>query len=330
MAALGDEWPGAVAVSGGGDSVALMLLLATWARGRKEKPVVLTVDHGLRNSSAADAKRVVRWAKAAGLKAHALEWKGKKPKSDVEAAARDARYRLMGEWCRANGVPRLYVAHTLEDQAETFLMRLGRGSGLDGLSAMLWKAPLPVAGFEKVTLMRPLLGTSRAVLRDYLVARGHKWIEDPMNADPRFARTNIRALLPALDKAGIAPARIAAAAGHLARARQAFGEGTAAFLSTHCRFTEEGAVFDRRALSDLPRELGLRALAGMLSRVSGATYRPRFARLERLYEAVLAGTRGATLQGCRIAPAPRAAFGADSLAIVKERGRKGTGTLSGS
>lgn len=327
MAALGDEWPGAVAVSGGGDSVALMLLLAGWARDRK-KPVVLTVDHRLRKSSAVDARRVAQWAKSAGLRAHILKWAGKKPNADVEAQARDARYRLMGTWCRENGVSYLYVAHTLEDQAETFLLRLGRGSGLDGLSAMRAKSPVPNPAFEKITLVRPLLSFSRAALREYLAAHKQKWIEDPMNADPRFARTQIRALLPALDKAGIAPARIAAAAGHLARARHALDDGTAAFLSAHCRFTRDSAVFDRKALSRVPPELGLRALAQMLARVSGATYRPRFARLERLFEAVVTGTKGATLQGCRIGPAPRAVFGADSLAIVKERPRKGTGRRS--
>lgn len=332
MTALGDAWPGVVAVSGGGDSVALMLLLAEWARDRgKMQPVVLTVDHGLRKSSAADARRVANWAKVAGLKAHILTWRGAKPRSDIEAEARDARYRLMGEWCRTRRVSYLYVAHTLEDQAETFLIRLGRGSGLDGLSAMRARSSLPVASLENIELMRPLLGFPRASLREYLKVRKQTWIEDPMNADPRFARTKIRALLPLLDKAGIAPTRIAAAATHLARARHALDDGTSAFLSTYCRFTEEGAVFDRRTLSGLPPEIGLRALARMLAKVSGNTYRPRFVRLERLYEAVLAGTRGATLQGCRIAPPPRrnAAFGADSLAIVKERGRRGTGRRSG-
>lgn len=128
-------WPGAVAVSGGGDSLALMLLLADWAKaGRLAPPPVLIVDHGLRQGSARDARKAARWARAAGLKAHVLSWKGKKPAADIEAAAREARYRLMGECCARNGIGALYVAHALEDQAETFLLRLARGSGLDGFA----------------------------------------------------------------------------------------------------------------------------------------------------------------------------------------------------
>lgn len=326
MSALGEEWPGAVAVSGGGDSVALMLLLADWARASKRKPpIVLTVDHGLRKTSAADSRRVVRWAKAMGLAVHVLKWKGTKPKSDVEAQARAARYNLMGEWSRAHGIKALYVAHTREDQAETFLLRLGRGSGLDGLSAMRARSPLPTEGFKSVVILRPLLAFSRDELRSYLAVRKQDWVEDPMNTNARFARTRVRALLPALADAGISTARIAAAARHLARAREALECDTAAFLSTECRFSENGVQFDGIALSRLPAELGLRALARMLSIVSGEAYRPRFERLERLYTAIVTGELGggATLQSCRIAPCPRrhAAFGASSLIIAKESGR---------
>ena len=129
LVAAGAPWPGAVAVSGGGDSVALMHLLTAWAKkSRVSPPHVVTVDHGLRKDSAADARRVVRWAKSAGLKPKALRWTGPKPKSDVEAAAREARYRLIGDWARKNKIAALYVAHTRDDQAETFLLRLMRGS----------------------------------------------------------------------------------------------------------------------------------------------------------------------------------------------------------
>ena len=126
-----------VAVSGGGDSLALMHLLARWARTRRlTAPVVLTVDHGLRKTSAGDARQVAAWAKKAGLKAHVLVWRGKKPKSGIEALAREARYRLMGTWMTKQGINTLFVGHTEDDQAETFLLRLARGSGLDGLAAM--------------------------------------------------------------------------------------------------------------------------------------------------------------------------------------------------
>jgi tRNA(Ile)-lysidine synthase len=147
VAALGAQWPGAVAVSGGGDSIALMLLLAAWARAQETPaPIVLTVDHGLRKGSARDARNVLARSKAAGLEAHVLTWRGNKPSADIEAAARDARYRLLGMWCLAHRIRSLYVAHSLEDQAETFLLRLARGSGIDGLSAMAPVARFPSPG----------------------------------------------------------------------------------------------------------------------------------------------------------------------------------------
>ncbi len=296
MARLDAPWPGAVAVSGGGDSLALMHLLRRWAKaGRREPPVVLTVDHGLREGSAADARKVLRWARDAGLKAHALRWTGAKPKSDIEAQAREARYRLMGAWCRARGVAALYVAHTGDDQAETFLLRLARGSGLDGLAAMRPVSPCP--GFRDLQLVRPLLGFAREAVREGL----GEWIEDPMNADPRFGRVRVREALGLL---GVPAARIADAAAHLARAREALEAVTAAVLARACR-AEAGAVLvEPRALLAAPREVGLRALAAVLMGVSGQPYRPRFERLERLYDRLGAGGigGGCTLHGCRIAP----------------------------
>jgi tRNA(Ile)-lysidine synthase len=318
-------WPGAVAVSGGGDSLALMAMLAEWAkRERKSAPIVLSVDHGLRRGSASDAKRVVQAAKKLGLRAHVLTWKGSKPKSDIEAAAREARYRLMGEWCRDHGMSQLYVAHNLEDQAETFLLRLARGSGLDGLSGMQAIAPYPLAGFDGLKLVRPLLGVSRQTLRNYLKAADLGWTEDPMNADPRFARVKIRVAWPALEALGLTAQRIADAANHLGRARAALEQVTQTLLANACRFEDGMAVLDASALAAAPREIGLRALASVLSRISGQPYRPRFERLERLFDCLTHG-QAATLHGCRISPAPkrlRAHFAGSTVTIQRERPRR--------
>jgi len=314
-----------VAVSGGGDSLALMLLLAQWADAQnKPAPIVLTVDHGLHSGSAKDARRVAKIAKELGLAAHVLVWKDTKPKADIEAAAREARYRLMGAWCRAHDIGALYIAHTIEDQAETFLLRLARGSGLDGLSAMQAIAPFPVAGFDGLSLVRPLLNVSRASLRNILKDAGLAWLEDPMNDDPRFARVKIRKHWPELEALGLTPARIADAANHLARARQALEQATAELLARACRFEEDGAVLDGAALTAAPREIGLRALASVLGQISGQTYRPRFERLERLFEAISDEPgKGRTLHGCRIGPAANACFGATSLTITREKPRSG-------
>jgi tRNA(Ile)-lysidine synthase len=325
--AQGAPWPGAVAVSGGGDSKALMLLLAAWAeRARRPAPVVLTVDHGLSKGSARTAAKVVRDAKRHGLAGHVLTWKGRKPKSDIEAAARDARYRLMGEWCMAHGIKGLYVAHTEVDQAETFLLRLARGSGLDGLAAMRTRSPFPMKGFEKLCVIRPLLDTGRGALRAWLAARDEEWAEDPMNNDPRFARVRIRQAWPELASLGLSATRIAAAAQHLARARDALEDATMEFLDGACRFERERVLLDGARFVAVAPEIGLRALAHVLSRVSGETYRPRFERLERLYRSLCDGEfkTARTLHGCRVGLAPKASavFGPFTLIVAREPRRR--------
>lgn len=326
----------AVAVSGGGDSVALMHLLAAYARARKHKaPVVLTVDHGLRKSSSKDAKQVAAWAKKAGLTAHVLSWHGAKPKSGVEAAAREARYRLMGDWLTRHKIATLYVGHTIDDQAETFLLRLARGSGLDGLAAMGPRAPWPVAGFSNLSVARPLLGLARGDLRAWLQARGQPWLDDPMNEDDAFDRVKIRRAGKALADLGLTVPRLAAAASHLARARVALESVTGAVLARatakppHRGHKDQtGLLLAPAVLAAAPREVGLRALAAVLMAVSGQPYRPRFEALERLFDRVTAGTlgKGANLHGCHIGPAPKGAS-EFSLLVRQENPRKTASSL---
>ena len=320
-------WPGAVALSGGGDSSSLMHLLADWAKARGLKPpMALVVDHALRPGSAAEAKRAAGFARKAGLRAHILTRRGTVPKSGIEAAARDARYGLMGKWLKAQGIATLYVGHTLDDQAETFLLRLGRGSGLDGLSAMRMLAPFPLPEFADLNLARPLLRVERTRLRAYLKNAGQAWLEDPMNSETRFARSRIRGLMPALEAAGLSALRISDAAGHLARARLALELATEAVLARAAVPDQGRVLVDAKALLAAPREVGLRALAALLMAVSGEAYRPRFEALERLFDTIGQGKlgRGATLHGCRLFPAPRGsqAFGNQTLVFVKESSRK--------
>jgi tRNA(Ile)-lysidine synthase len=301
-----------------------MHLLVGFARARKlPLPVVLTVDHGLRKTSAGDARQVTRWAKKAGLKAHVLVWRGKKPKSGIEALAREARYRLMGAWMVKQNIATLFVGHTEDDQAETFLLRLARGSGLDGLAAMRAEVPWPVAGFAGLSVARPLLGLGRKALRDYLVSIDQDWLEDPMNEDLAFDRVKLRRARAALEEAGLSAARIAAAARHLARARESLEIVTEAVLVRAVRESEQGLLLDPKALAAAPRELGLRALASVLMTVSGQPYRPRFDSLERLFDALsgLSPRTSATLHGCHIGPAPKN-FAPFSLRVRQENPRK--------
>jgi tRNA(Ile)-lysidine synthase len=149
----------AVAVSGGADSLSLALFAAAWARKRGGCASALTVDHGLRPEAAAEARRVGRWLRARGIEHRIIAWRGTKPAANIQAAARAARYGLLSAWCARHGVLHLLLAHHADDQAETYLMRLARGSGVDGLAAMA-----PVHELPSVRVLRPLLDVPRARL----------------------------------------------------------------------------------------------------------------------------------------------------------------------
>ncbi len=289
----------AVAVSGGADSLALALLLHDWAAARGGAVSALTVDHGLRREAAAEARFVARALAPLGLEHRTLRWRGARPEANIQAAARQARYGLLAAWCERRGVLHLALGHHLDDQAETLLLRLGRGSGLEGLAAMA-----PIAELPGLRLLRPLLEVPKARLEATLAARGLSWIEDPTNRDPSHARVRLRRLMPALAREGLTPARLAATAENLARARAALDLAVARVLVRAVALYPAGfATFDPAPLLAAPPEVGLRALARVLMAVGGAAYTPRLERLRRLYGRLGGGLRrGATLGGCRMVP----------------------------
>jgi tRNA(Ile)-lysidine synthase len=301
MARLGGFEPApalAIAVSGGADSLALLLLADHWARARGGTVTALTVDHRLRAEAAAEAARVARWAEARGIAHRTLVWPGPYPAGAVQAAARDARYRLLGEWCRGHGVLHLLTAHHQDDQAETLLLRLARGSGLAGLAGMA-----PIVEERHWRLVRPLLDLPPARLRASLEAAAQDWIEDPSNRDPRFARARLRGERAALATAGLTPPRLAETCRHLGRARMALESVIDRLLLDAVVLDPAGfALVDLAPLARAAPEIRLRTLAALIMTIGGEPYAPRFERLERLAEAIfgirLAG--GRTLGGCRI------------------------------
>ncbi|MFQ5775220.1 MAG: tRNA lysidine(34) synthetase TilS [Kiloniellaceae bacterium] len=302
MARLGPFEPApqiAVGVSGGADSLALAVLLDDWARARAGRVVALTVDHGLRRESAAEAAQVGRVLAALGLAHRTLRWRGTKPPANVQAAARRARYDLLTGWCARHRVLHLALAHQRDDQAETLLLRLGRGSGVDGLAAMA-----PVAELSAVRVLRPLLPVPKARLEATLAARGLPWIEDPTNRDPAHARARLRRLMPALASEGLTADRLGATAAHLGRARAALEAMLARLLARAATVHPAGFIeLDPVPLAAAPAEVGLRALSRVLMTVGGLEYAPRLERLERLHARLVAGLdRGATLGGCRVLP----------------------------
>jgi tRNA(Ile)-lysidine synthase len=176
-----------VALSGGGDSTALLALAAGWAAAAGVALAAATVDHGLRPGARAEAAAAGEMARGLGVAHDILAWQGWTGRGNLQDAARRARRALLADWARARGIDAVLLGHTADDQAETVLMRLARGSGVDGLSGM---AALRRA--DGITWARPLLGTRRALVAGLAAGRGHGLAEDPSNADPRFFRVRAR------------------------------------------------------------------------------------------------------------------------------------------
>ncbi len=279
----------AVAVSGGADSMALCLLAHTWASARGGRILAVTVDHGLRAASAAEADRVGRWLSARGIKHETLRWTGEKPRTGLEAKARQVRYRLLLQYCCERGVLHLLIGHHLHDQAETVVMRAARGSTTHGLAAM---AAMVETGCARV--IRPLLAVPPQRLRAYLMARAQPWIEDPMNSGTASARGRIRDGLPAMGADGWSPAAAAASAGRHAAERAQNERGVATLLAEHCRLHPAGfAILDAAALATAPSALTTMALARIATTIGGNAYPPGTASLERLRGRLEANRTGA-------------------------------------
>lgn len=286
------EGPSSIAlcVSGGPDSMALLALASAWARSGGSRPRlhVLTVDHGLRDGSAAEAAGVVAAAGSLGIDARVLTWIGAKPEAGIEAAAREARYGLLVAAARRLGASHLVIAHHLDDQAETFLMRLARGSGPFGLAAM--RGEIDLGG---VTLFRPLLGVSKARLIATAEAAGLAYVRDPMNEDARFERTRWRSLMPALAAEGLDARRLGLAANRMARVADALDHYATALMSRSVAVDDLAvARLDRAAYAAEPVEVRLRLLTRLLSALGGGrSYPPRLEHLETL-DAALTGQAG--------------------------------------
>lgn len=332
--------PLALAVSGGADSMALMHLVATWAaepgvaarQGMGQVPlIVLTVDHKLRPESAAEAAWVKDEAARRGLPHETLVWDGPKPSTAVQATARDARYRLIDDFLdrelqegRVPAKRRIAVAHHEDDQAETVLMRLARGSGLDGLSGMREEEYVSTADDKGggYAIVRPLLRTPKARLIAMLEAAGCLWKEDASNQAPQFERVRVRQALETLRDLGIAPAQIGRSAARLSRARRAVlaGVDAAAFRAVKLHrglFAE----IDAGRLAEVPDEYAVRILAGLLRAFGGEAPPARLSQIENLASRLMTPNNAETLGGCRIERDGAAVH------IWREWGRDGLPTL---
>ena len=306
----------ALAVSGGPDSLALLHLAARMREAQHATPeiTVLTVDHALRPSSREEAGMVARTAACLGLPHAILTWQhGDAPGTGVQEKARAARYDLMAGYAGAHGIQAIATTHHLDDQAETFLMRLKRGSGLDGLAAIPERS-----AWAGVTILRPLLDMPKARLVATLAAQGIAYASDPSNVDPRFERARMREAWDALESLGLTPDVLALTARRLRRAREALDHATDAFLADHSEMHDDSAVIDHDALLEVPQEIALRALAHVIEAVGGSEEPVRLAKLEALLATLIAqASKTQTLGHCRIEAKGR------HLAFIREqRGKR--------
>ncbi|WP_298562812.1 tRNA lysidine(34) synthetase TilS [uncultured Aliiroseovarius sp.] len=280
-----------LAVSGGSDSMAMLVLAAAWAKKVGADLRVATVDHGLRPEAAEEANWVKARCAELGLPHDTLTW-ADAPSGNVQSAARAARYELLANWAQGLGLDAVAVGHTADDQAETFVMRLARGSGVDGLSAMQddWQA-------QKMRWLRPVLATGRDDLRQCLTERGLGWIDDPSNTDARFERVRVRKAMKDLALLGLDRDRLVGTALRMTEARTALEQAALDAAETHAEVILGDVVFDISAYSVLPTETRHRLLTAAIRFVSGAAYRPRYDALKEIEAQVLEGQRR-TLSGC--------------------------------
>ncbi|WP_158811481.1 tRNA lysidine(34) synthetase TilS [Beijerinckia sp. L45] len=294
-----EDTPLLLAVSGGPDSLALMHLAARWGGAPLH---VATVDHGLRANSAAEAEGVAMVAKSLGLPHAILPWLGPKPRTRIQERARGARYALLVAHAERIGAKHILTAHHADDQAETVLFRLGRGSGIAGLAGMRRETRLA----RGLTLVRPLLGHTKADLIAICVAAGQAFVDDPSNHDPAYARGTLRAQAPAAQKLGLDTLALTRLATRMARADEAL-EAEAQRCLGLLTVTSDATGFAAplAPLAEAKPEILIRVLRHAIASVAPAAKTPRLDRLETLGAAIAAALRAqkayrGTLSGTRV------------------------------
>ena len=255
----------AVAVSGGVDSVCLL----HWAVKIGLNVTALHVNHGLRDAADTETQYVVDLCKKLQIPYQVFYWTDDKPTTGLEAAARDARYKFMTDWCLENNIDALMIAHQADDQIETFLMNLSRGSGVSGLSAMQ-----PESYRNGVKIVRPLLGIFRSDLIKYCDENDIKYFDDEMNEDESYTRVKIRKNRYLMsDRLGISDSRILLAIENLSRARDALDSNIDSLVQSV--LYDDYALFSDSFLFDLPPDISLKFIGVLIQTIGGNNYQPR-------------------------------------------------------
>lgn len=259
-----------LAVSGGADSLAMMYLFAHWRdkSGWPGNSIVATVDHKLRPEAAEEAEFVAKISARLGFRHEILEWNEFKPVSNIQAHAREARYKLLRELCKSNSVSHILLAHHADDQAETIISRLIRGSGVTGLAAMR-----PVSEINGIHLVRPLLSVFRSDLEKYLEDQDTPWISDPGNSNAKYQRVRIRQFL---SSENLDTSRLLGTAKRMQRAEDALNAYLDRFVSSHVTI-RYGSIFqiELEPYFLTPCEIRMRVLVFLINRLAGSDYKPR-------------------------------------------------------
>lgn len=302
-----------VAVSGGGDSIALLHILSRCFRSDEVELIAASVDHGLRPDAAAEAALAGDLADRLGVAHTVLRWDGWDGLGNLQDRARRARLDLLTDWAHRQGAGMLALGHTADDQAETVLMRLARASGVGGLAGI---APRRVQ--DGITLVRPLLDQTRAALRAYLSRNDIVWADDPSNDDDRFDRVRARRALEVLAPLGVTVQALAEVAQNMAQARDALDwHGFLAARDT-VDFDAGDLMLDLRRFRILPQEIARRVLTRAILWVGGGDYGPRRAPLADVIDALRRGHVATTLGGCLIrTEGPRSARICREFAAVR-------------
>ena len=293
----------AAAVSGGPDSMALAGIMLNYARSKNINLHILSVDHGLRDQAKDEVKMVAGWVasqKSNMLQHQILTWEGDKPDTAIMETARSARYDLMAEYCASNKIETLFVAHHQDDQAETFLIRLSKGSGLDGLSAMQ-----EIRNYsDNLQLARPLLNVPKQDLIEFCEDNNIPFVNDPSNENTDYMRPRLRKSMDVLAEEGLTPKRLALTAKRLSRARNALDNlADSAFQACLIEKQNSAYAFSFSTLQGCPEEIALRVVIRAVENLrDGADYNVRMERLENLFESLWNDPKNfkpRTLGGCK-------------------------------
>lgn len=274
----------AVAVSGGSDSLALTLLLNEFCQQKNIDLFAVTVDHKMRQSSAGEAQKLQKILQKKKISHQILEISAKKiPQKNIEAKLRELRYQMLGDFCKKNKIKHLFLGHQIDDVAENFLIRLFRGSGLDGLSTIAESSES-----NGIKLLRPLLNVEKSELQNFLQEQKVQWFEDETNQDEKFLRNKIRKFFGSFEEKNLIQKRVKNASDEIAKMRDFFDDILLTQAKKILKFKGGYFLIEKEKFSKIEEKIALKILALILMEIGGKAYKPRLEKLKNFYNHLIA------------------------------------------